>query len=105
MRTLTCEEAPRPPFCLWRLLLQELPQWASSAQAHEDSMSLCDGHQRPVPNLQEVGLFLSPFLITQGSWEQSLGTSVRLDADPILEAVPPTTTYLPLLTYPRSIYL
>ena len=25
-----CEETPRPPFCLWRLLLQELPSWARS---------------------------------------------------------------------------
>ena len=95
-------------------------------KAHEDSVSLRDGHQRPVQNLQEVGLlvsplpttqgsrewslgtpvglFVSPFLTTQGSWEQSLGTSVCQDADPTLEAVP-LTTYLPLLTYPRSIYL
>ena len=51
-----------------------------------------------------VGLLVSPFLTTQGSWEWSLGTSVHQDADPTLEAVPPTT-YLPLLTYPRSIYL
>ena len=68
-------------------------------------MSLRDGHQRSVQNLQEVGLFVSPLLTTQGSREWSLGTSVRLDADPMLEAVPPTTAYLPLLTYPRSIYL
>ena len=26
-----CEETPRPPFCLWRLLLQELSQLASSS--------------------------------------------------------------------------
>ena len=51
-----------------------------------------------------VGLLVSPFLTTQGSWEQSLGTSVHQDVDPTLEAVP-LTTYLPLLTYPRSIYL
>ena len=51
-----------------------------------------------------VGLFVSPFLTTQGSWEWSLGTSVCQDVDPTLEAVPPTT-YLPLLTYPRSIPL
>ena len=25
-----CEETPQPPFCLWRLLFQELPSWASS---------------------------------------------------------------------------
>ena len=68
-------------------------------------MSLLDGHQRPVQNLQEVGLFVSPLQTTQGSQEQSLGTSVCLDADPMLEVVPPTTTYLPFLTYPRSIYL
>ena len=30
---------------------RELPQWASSAQAHEDSVSLHDGHQIPVQNL------------------------------------------------------
>ena len=88
-------------------------------------MSLRDSHQRPVQNLQEegllvspvptkqgsgewslgtpVGLFANPFLTTQGSWEQSLGTSVHQDVDPTLEAVP-LTTYLPLLTYPRSIY-
>ena len=52
-----------------------------------------------------VGLFASPFLTTQGSWEWSLGTSVRLDVDPFLEAVPLTTTDLPLLSYPRLIYL
>ena len=68
-------------------------------------MSLRDGHQRPVQNLQEVGLFASPLPTTQGSREWSLGISVCLDADPLLEAVPPTTTDLPLLTYPRSIYL
>ena len=68
-------------------------------------MSLHDGHQRPVQNLQEVGLFASPLLTTQGSQERSLGTSVCQDADPMLEAVPLTTTYLPLLTYPKSIYL
>ena len=68
-------------------------------------MSLCDGHQRPVENLQDVGLFASPLQTTQGSREWSLGASVHLDADPMLEVVPPTTTYLPLLTYPRSIYL
>ena len=51
-----------------------------------------------------VGLFVSPFLTTQGSLEWSLGTSVHQDADPMLEAVPPAT-YLPLLTYPRSIPL
>ena len=51
-----------------------------------------------------VGLFVSPCLTTQGPWEWSLGTSVHQEADPMLEAVPPTT-YLPLLTYPRSIYL
>ena len=68
-------------------------------------MSLCDGHQRPVQNLQEVRLFASPVQTTQGSRERSLGTSVHLDADPMLEVVPLTTTYLPLLTYPRLIYL
>ena len=68
-------------------------------------MSLRDGHQSPVQNLQEVGLFASPLLTTQGSREWSLGTSVHLDVDPMLEVVPPTTTYLPLLTYPTSIYL
>ena len=68
-------------------------------------MSLRDGHQRPVQNLQEVGHFASPLQTTQGSRERSLGTSVRLDVGPMLEAVPLTTTYLPLLTYPRSIYL
>ena len=78
-------------------------------------MSPCDGHQRPVQNLQEVGLFVSPLPTTQGSGERSPGTSVGLfvslgtsvcqDADPMLEAVPPTTTYLSLLTYPRSIPL
>ena len=68
-------------------------------------MSLCDGHQRPVQNLQEVGLFASPLQTTQGSREQSLGTSVCLDADPMLKAVPLTTTYLPSLTYPTWIYL
>ena len=52
-----------------------------------------------------VGLFASPFLTTQGSGEWSLGTSVCQDADPMLEAVPLTTMYLLLLTYPRSIPL
>ena len=51
-----------------------------------------------------VGLFVSPFLITQGSLERSLGTSVCQDADPMLEAVHPAT-YLHLLTYPRLIPL
>ena len=51
-----------------------------------------------------MGLFVNPFLITQGSLEQSLGTSVRQDADPKLEAMHPAT-YLHLLTYPRLIPL
>ena len=47
-----CEEASRPPVCLWRLFLQKLPQWTDSQQTHE---GLCLGncHQRP---LQMVGL-------------------------------------------------
>ena len=51
-----------------------------------------------------VGLFASPFLMTEGSLEWSLGTSVCQDADLMLEAVHPAT-YLHLLTYPRSIPL
>ena len=47
-----CEEASRPPVCLWRLLFQKLPQWTGSQQTHED-MCLGNGHQRP---LQMVGL-------------------------------------------------
>ena len=47
-----CEEASRPPVCLWRLLFQKLPQWTGSQQAHEN-MCLSNRHQRP---LQVVGL-------------------------------------------------
>ena len=47
---------------------------------------------------------MSPLPTTQGSLEQSLGTSVRQDVDPMLEVVPPAT-YLSLLTYPRLIPL
>ena len=68
-------------------------------------MSLRDGHQRPVLILQEVGLPASPVQPPQGSRELSPETTTGLDVNPMLEAVPPTTTYLPLLTYPRSIYL
>ena len=68
-------------------------------------MSLCDGHQRPVLILQEVGLPVSPVQPPQGSRELSPETTAHLDADPMLEAVPLTKTYLPLLTYPRLIYL
>ena len=48
--------------------------------------------------------FAGPFLITQGSLVQSLGTSVHQDVDLMLEAVHPAT-YLHLLTYPRLIPL
>ena len=30
-----CEEASRPPVCLWRLFLPKLPQWTGSQQTHE----------------------------------------------------------------------
>ena len=46
-----CEEASRPPVCLWRLLFQKLSEWTSSQQTHED-MCLHNHHQRP---LQTVG--------------------------------------------------
>ena len=46
------------------------------------------------------GHLMSPLLITQGSQEQSLGISIRQDADPMLEAVHPAT-YLHLLIYAR----
>ena len=84
MGPFTREEAPGPPFCLWRLLFKELPQWTSSAQAHEDSVSLHDDHQRPVQKLQEVGLLVSPIPTTQDSGEQSPGTSVGLFVSPFL---------------------
>ena len=51
--------------------------------------------------LQEVGLFASPLETTQGSRELSLGTSICLDVDPLLEVEPLTMTYLLLFTYPR----
>ena len=47
-----CEEASRPPVCLWRLFFQKLPQWADSQQPHE-GLCLSNHHQRP---LQMVGL-------------------------------------------------
>ena len=68
-------------------------------------MPFCDGHQGQDKILQEVGLFVSPLQTTQGSSKFSLGTSIRLDADPLLEAEPPMTTYLLLLSYSRLIYL
>ena len=47
-----CEEASRPPICLWRLFLPKLPQWTSSQQTREN-MCLGNHHQRL---LQPVGL-------------------------------------------------
>ena len=47
-------------------------------------VSLHDGHQRPIQNLQQVGLLVSPLLTTQGSGERSPGTSVGLFASPFL---------------------
>ena len=47
-----CEEASRPPICLWRLFLPKLPQWTGSQQTHEN---MCLGNHHPRP-LQTVGL-------------------------------------------------
>ena len=63
----------------------------------------------PLPTTQgskkwSPGTSVGHFLITQGSLERSLGTSVHQDVDLMLEAVHPAT-YLHLLTYPRSIPL
>ena len=110
-----CEEASRPPVCLWRLLFQKLPQWTGSQQAHEN-MCLGNGHQKP---LQVVGLLQwtpssntwlhivepsdlwgpsheAPFLITlitQGSLVWSLGTYAHQDAGLMLEAERPVDIY------------
>ena len=110
-----CEEASRPPICLWRLFLMQLPQWTGSQQTHED-IGLGNCHQRP---LQPVGLlqwtpssitrlrkaepsdFLGGHLarpplitlITQGSLVWSLGTHVCQDADLMLEAECPVVIY------------
>ena len=59
------------------------------------------GHQGEDQSLKEVGLPAGPVQTTQGSRELSLETTIRLDEDSLLEAVPLTTTYLLLLTYPR----
>ena len=47
-------------------------------------MPLRDGHQGQAQVLKEVGLHGSLVQTTQGSREQSLGTSVRLGADPFV---------------------
>ena len=110
-----CEEASRPPICLWRLFLKKLPQWTGSQQTHEN-MCLGNHHLRllqPVGLLQWTpssitrlqkaepldflgGLLTSTFLITlitQGSLVQSLGTYVCPDADLMLEAERPVGIY------------
>ena len=61
-----CEEASRPPVCLWRLPLQKLSQWTGSQQTHED-MCLRNCHQRP---LQMVGAL---------QWTPSSNTRLRIE--------------------------
>ena len=64
-----CEEASRPPVCLWRLFLQKLPQWTDSQQTHE-GLCLSNCHSRP---LQMVGLL---------RWTPSSITGLR-EAEPL----------------------
>ena len=64
-------------------------------------MPLRVGHSGEDQSLQEVGLLAGPIQTTQGSRELSLETSIHLDVDSLLEAEPPMTTYLLLLSYSR----
>ena len=63
----------------------EFPQWTSPEQAHEDSVSLCDGHPRPLQVFYKVGLLASPLPTTQGSRKWSPGTSVGPSCEPPLD--------------------
>ena len=67
-------------------------------------MSLRDGHQGQTQVLKEVGLPVS--LVKQhGVPENGAWGLLSPEGTFWLEAVPPTTAYLLLLFYPRSIYL